>query len=146
EKAVTEAVQKEPWDPSVQAMAVLPDVVKQMAENMAWTSELGNAFLAQQGDVMDAVQRMRGTAQNKGKLQSNEQMKVETQTVESKTVIVIEQAAPEVVYVPSYNPTEVWGEPPYPYPPVTYPPPGYYAGRAIGFGVGIAIGAAWGGG
>ncbi len=146
EKAVTEAVQKQDWDPSIQAMAVLPDVVKRMAENIKWTSDLGNAFLAQQGDVMDAVQRMRAGAKNKGNLKSNEQMKVETKVVESKTVVVIEQANPQVVYVPSYNPTVVWGAMLYPYPPVYYPPPGYYAGAAIGFGVGVAIGAAWGGG
>ena len=79
EKAVAEAVQKEDWDPSIQAMAVLPTVVKQLAENIKWTTDLGNAFLAQQGDVMDAVQRMRTKAKDAGKLQSNEQMKVETQ-------------------------------------------------------------------
>jgi hypothetical protein len=141
EKAVTETVQKQDWDPSIQAMALLPDVVKRMAENVKWTSELGNAFLAQQADVMDAVQRMRARANDTGNLQSNEQMKVETQEIESKTVVVIEQADPDVVYVPSYNPTVVWGAMYYPYPPIYYPPPGYYAGRAIGFGVGVAIGA-----
>jgi hypothetical protein len=78
EKAVTEAVQKEDWDPSVQAMAVLPSVVKRLAENIKWTTEMGNAFLAQQADVMDAVQRMRTKAKDGGKLQSNEQIKVET--------------------------------------------------------------------
>jgi hypothetical protein len=146
EKAKTEAVQKQDWDPSIQAMAVLPDVVKRLSEGIKWTSDLGNAFLAQQADVMDAVQRMRAQAQNAGNLKSNEQMKVETKEVESKTVVVIEQANPEVVYVPSYDPTVVWGAMAYPYPPIYYPPPGYYAGRAIGFGVGVAIGAAWGGG
>ena len=63
-KGVTEAVQKEDWDPSIQAMAALPEVVKQLAENIKWTSELGNAFLAQQSDVMDAVQRMRTKAKD----------------------------------------------------------------------------------
>ena len=102
-------MQKEDWDPSVQAMAALPDVVKRLAENIKWTTDLGNAFLAQQSDVMDAVQRMRTKAKDGGKLKSNEKMKVETQQVENKTVIVIEQASPEVVYVPSYNPVVVWG-------------------------------------
>src|SRR6185295_4658201 len=97
EKAIADAVKKENWDPSIQAMAMLPDVVKQMAENITWTSDLGNAFLAQQSDVMDAVQRLRSKAKDKGDLQSSEQMKVETKVVESKTVVVIEQANPEVV-------------------------------------------------
>src|SRR6516165_5848799 len=127
DKALVDAVSKQPWDPSVQAMAALPDVVKRLADDIQWTTDLGNAFLAQQSDVMDAVQRMRGKAQSKGNLKSNEQMKVETQTVENKQVIVIEQANPQVITVPSYNPTVVYGAPPYPYPPVAYPPPGYYA-------------------
>ena len=147
DKELAEAVKKQDWDPSVQAMASLPDVVKQMAENVKWTTDLGNAFLAQQSDVMDAVQRMRKKAQDKGNLKSSEQQKVETKVVENKQVIVIQQASPEVVYVPSYNPTVVYGAPVYAYPPITYPPPGYYAaGMAISFGVGVAMGAAWGGG
>ncbi len=144
--ALVAAVEKEDWDPSIQGMAALPDAVKQLAENIKWTTDLGNAFLAQQSDVMDAVQRMRAKAKAAGNLKSNEQMKVETKVVESKTVVVIEQASPQVVYVPSYNPVVVYGPPVYPYPPIVYPPPGYYAGAVIGFGVGIAIGAAWGGG
>ena len=147
DKALADAVQKQPWDPSIQAMAALPDVVKQLADNIKWTTDLGNAFLAQQNDVMHAVQRMRSKAKNGGNLKSSEQQKVETKVVESKQVIVIEQANPEVVYVPSYNPTVVYGAPAYPYPPIAYPPPGYYAaGMAISFGVGLAMGAAWGGG
>jgi Protein of unknown function (DUF3300) len=145
--ALTTAVQKEDWDPSIQAMSVLPDAVKQLADNIKWTTDLGNAFLAQQADVMDAVQRMRMKAKNAGNLKSTEQQKVEVQTVESKTVVVIQQANPQIVYVPSYNPVVVYGPPVYPYPPIYYPPPGYYAaGVAIAFGVGIAIGAAYHGG
>jgi Protein of unknown function (DUF3300) len=147
DQALADAVKKQDWDPSIQAMAALPDVVKQLAENITWTTDLGNAFLAQQSDVMDAVQRMRKKAQDGGNLKSSEQQKVEAKVVESKQVIVIEQANPEVVYVPSYNPTVVYGAAAYPYPPIAYPPPGYYAaGMAISFGVGIAMGAAWGGG
>jgi len=145
--ALVAAVEKEDWDPSIQGMAALPDAVKQLAENIKWTTDLGNAFLAQQSDVMDAVQRMRAKAKDAGNLKSNEQMKVETGVVETKTVVVIEQASPEVVYVPSYNPVVVYGPPVYPYPPIAYPPPGYYAaGMAISFGIGVAMGAAWGGG
>jgi Protein of unknown function (DUF3300) len=147
DKALADAVAKQPWDASVQAMAALPDVVKLLANDLQWTTDLGNAFLAQQSDVMDAVQRMRKKAKDKGNLKSTEQQKVETKVVENKTVIVVEQANPQVVYVPSYNPTVVYGPPVYPYPPITYPPPGYYAaGMAISFGVGVAMGAMWSGG
>jgi hypothetical protein len=147
DKALQDAVMKQPWDPTVQAMAALPDVVKRLADDIQWTTDLGNAVLAQQSDVMDAVQRMRAKAQEKGNLKSNDQMKVETKVVESKQVIVVEQAKPDVVYVPSYEPTVVYGPPAYPYPPIAYPPPGYYAaGMAISFGVGMMMGAAWGGG
>jgi len=147
DQALADAVKKQDWDPSIQAMAALPDVVKLMADNIKWTTDLGNAFLAQQSDVMDAVQRMRKKAKDGGNLKSSEQQKVETKVVENKQVIVIEQASPEVVYVPSYNPTVVYGALAYPYPPIAYPPPGYYAaGMAISFGIGIAMGAAWGGG
>jgi hypothetical protein len=147
DKALADAVKKQDWDPSIQAMAALPDVVKQLAENIKWTTDLGNAFLAQQSDVMDAVQRMRKKAQDAGNLKSTPQQKVETKVIESKQVVVIEQASPEVIYVPSYNPTVVYGPPVYPYPPIAYPPVGYYAaGMALSFGIGVAMGAAWGGG
>src|SRR6201984_2762303 len=147
DKALADAVAKEPLDPSVQALAALPDVVKRLADDIQWTTDLGNAFLAQQSDVMEAAQRMRKKAQEKGNLKSTEQQKVETTVVNSQPVIVIEQANPQVVYVPSYNPTVVYGPPVYPYPPITYPPPGYYAaGMAISFGVGVAMGAMWSGG
>jgi hypothetical protein len=145
DKALTDAVEKQNWDPSIQAMAPFPDLVKQLAQNIKWTDELGNAFLAQQSEVMDAVQRMRAKAVEKGALKSNEQQKVETKVVESKTVVVVQPAKTEVVYVPTYDPVAVWGTPYYPYPPVVYP--AYPAGgMLLGFGVGIAMGAAWGGG
>jgi len=144
DKALVDAAQKQDWDASVQAMAVLPDVVKRLTEDIKWTTDMGNAFLAQQSDVMDAVQRMRAKAREKGSLKTNEQMKVETKVVESKSVIVIEQAKPEVIYAPSYDPVVVYGPPAYPYPPT---PPGYYAaGAAISFGVGMMVGAAMSGG
>ncbi len=147
EKQLADAVKKQDWDPSIQGLAALPDAVKLLAENIKWTTDLGNAFLAQQKDVMDAVQRMRKKAKDAGNLKSSEQVKVETKTVESTQVIVVEQANPQVVYVPSYNPTVVYGAPVYAYPPIAYPPPGYYAaGMAISFGVGVAMGAMWSGG
>src|SRR5215470_13408892 len=147
DKALADAVGKQAWDPSVQALAALPDVVKRLADDIQWTTDVGNAFLAQQSDVMDAVQRMRKKAQDKGNLKTTEQQKVETKVIESKQVIVIEQANPQVVYVPSYDPVIVYGPPVYPYPPIYYPPPGYYAaGLAISFGVGVMMGAFWSGG
>jgi hypothetical protein len=149
DQALVDAVQKQPWDASIQAMAALPDLVKRLSDDIQWTTDLGNAFLAQQTEVMDAVQRMRKKAQDKGALATNEQQKVETQVVENKQVIVVEQANPQVVYVPSYDPVYAYGPPVYPYPPIYYPP--YSAGAvvaagAISFGIGVAMGAAWGGG
>jgi hypothetical protein len=146
-KALADAVEKQPWDPSVQAMAGLPDVVKWLTDDIQWTTDLGNAFLAQQAGVMSAVQRMRRKAEAKGTLKSTEQQVVQTRTEDNQQVIVIEQANPHVVYVPSYNPEVVYGAPVYPYPPIYYPSAGYYAaGAAISFGVGVAMGAFWGGG
>ena len=144
DKALADAVAKQPWDPAIQSMAAIPDVVKRLADDIQWTTDLGKAFLAQQGDVMDAVQRMRKKAADKGALAPNEQQKVETQVVEGKTVIVVESANPEVVYVPSYSPTVVYGAAYYPYPPIYYPP--YPPGAAfVSFSFGVMVGAAWGG-
>src|SRR5262245_23263023 len=78
DKALYDAVSKQPWDPSIQAMAAVPEVVKRLSDDIQWTTDLGNAVLAQQGDVMDAVQRMRKKAQGTGALVSNQQQKVET--------------------------------------------------------------------
>src|SRR5437762_8315645 len=146
-KALADAVAKQPWDPSVQSLVEFPDVVQRMAGNIQWTTDLGNAFLAQQSDVMDAVQRMRGKAESKGTLKTSAQQTVQTKTVEGgKQVIVVEPASPDVVYVPSYDPAVVYGPPPaaYPYYPYTYP--GYYPGMGLAWGAaGFALGA-WAGG
>jgi hypothetical protein len=144
DKALADAVAKQPWDPSVQALVAFPDVFQRMAGNIQWTTDLGNAFLAQQSDVMDAIQRMRAKAQGTGNLNTNAQQNVETQTVEGgQQAIVIEQANPDVVYVPSYDPQMVYGAPPpaYPYYPYTYP--GYYAGMGLAFGTGLVLGGIW---
>src|SRR5215471_118031 len=149
-KALADAVARQPWDPSIQSLVEFPDVVQRMAGNIQWTTDLGNAFLAQQSDVMDAVQRMRAKAQGTGNLKTSAQSVVKTETVPSgKQVIEIQQANPDVVYVPSYDPTVVYGAAPpeYPYYPYTYP--GYVPGTALMWGTGIALGAAawgaWGG-
>jgi hypothetical protein len=142
DKALIDVVSKQPWDPSIQAMAGLPDLVTRLANDIQWTTDLGNAFLAQQDGVMDAVQRMRRKAHDKGTLASTTQQTVQTQVVEREQVIVIEQAEPEVIYVPEYDPFWAYGAPIYPYPPIYYPT----GGRALAFGAGIAVGAIWGGG
>src|SRR5215831_547768 len=149
-KALADAVAKQPWDPSIQGLVAYPDVVTRMADNIQWTNDLGNAFLAQQSDVMGAVQRMRAKAQGTGNLKTSAQSVVQTETIPSgQQVIKIEQANPDVVYVPSYDPTVVYGAAPpaYPYYPYTYP--GYVPGTALMWGAGIALGAAawgsWGG-
>src|SRR6059036_18476 len=98
QKALVGAVAKQPWDPSVQAMAALPDVVKRLADNIQWTTDLGNAVLAQQSDVMDAVQRMRVKAQGTGAASNEEEQKVETKVIENKSVVVVEQADPDIIY------------------------------------------------
>ena len=149
DKALVDEVSKQPWDPSIQAMVTLPEVVKRLADDIQWTTDLGNAFLAQQSDVMDAVQRMRAKAQGTGALKTNQQLRVETKVVQEKTVIVIEQASPEVVYVPVYDPVYVYGAAVYPYPAIYYPPyptGTVVAATAISFGIGVALGAAWSGG
>ena len=142
DKALLDAVATQPWDPSIQAMAGLPDLVKRLADDIQWTTDLGNAFLAQQSDVMDAVQRMRRKAHDKGTLTSTPQQTVETQVIEREQVIVIEQSDPEIIYVPSYDPVWAYGAPLYPYPSIYYPT----GGLALSFGVGVAMGAFWGGG
>src|SRR5438094_4250041 len=149
DKALADAVAKQPWDPSVQSLAVTPDVVQRLAGNIQWTTDLGNAFLAQQSDVMEAVQRMRAKAQGTGNLKTSAQQTVETKTEGGKQVIVVEPSQSNVVYVPSYDSTVVYGPPPpaYPYYPYTYP--GYYPGMglawgAAGFALGAWAGGAWG--
>src|SRR4029434_6388357 len=150
DKALAEAVAKQPWDPSIQGLVEFPDVVQRMTDNIQWTSDLGNAFLAQQSDVMAAVQRMRAKAQGTGNLKTSAQTTVQTETVPSgNQAITIQPTSSDVVYVPSYDPTVVYGAAPpaYPYYPYTYP--GYVPGTALAWGAGIALGAAawgaWGG-
>jgi len=143
EKLMAAAKDKE-WDPSVKAMLQFPDVLMMMDEKIEWTEKLGDAFLDQQKDVMESAQRLRRKAQESGNLKTTNEQKV---IVEEQTkVIVIQPANPEVVYVPAYNPTVVYGVWPYPaYPPYPVYPYGYAATAAFSFAAGVAIGAAWGG-
>jgi Protein of unknown function (DUF3300) len=150
DKALVDAAAKQPWDASVQALVALPEVLKQLDQDVSWTSDLGNAFLAQQQDVMDAIQRLRRKASDAGALKSTQQQTVTTATDNNQQYIEIQPASTQVVYVPQYNPEAVWGPPPdyYPYPPLYYPPStgAIIAASAISFGAGMAIGAIWGGG
>jgi uncharacterized membrane protein YgcG len=138
------AVASKNWDPTVTALTHFPQILSMMNENIEWTSKLGDAFLAQKDDVMNAVQYLRSKAQAEGNLQTT---KEQTVVVEKQT-IRIEPADPQVIYVPTYNPTVVYGSwwyPAYPPPPVYYP--GYYPGAAfaagaITFGAGMVAGAA----
>jgi len=144
DKALLDAVEKQTWDPSIQAMASFPDVLNRLAQNVAWTTDLGNAFLAQQSDVMSAVQRMRAKAQAKGTLKTSAEQVVKMEAVEGREVILVEQANPEVVFIPSYDPMVVYGPLTYPY--YSYYYPGYVSGMGLAFGTGLVLGAAWGGG
>jgi hypothetical protein len=150
--AVTKA-ESQGWEPAVTSLVAFPQVLATMGQKPEWVQDLGDAFLAQPNDTMDAVQRLRKAAQAAGQLKSNEQQKVVVQNpTPQQSVIVIEPAQPQVVYVPMYNPTVVYGAWPYPsYPPYYIPPPpGYYVGNALltgmAFGAGLAItNSLWGG-
>lgn len=121
-----------PWDPSVQALLPFPSVLDMMNADMGWTTQLGNAFLAQQQDVMDAVQRQRSIAQRYGYLRSNGQV-----VVSGGPYITIMPVNPGYVVVPYYDPAIVF-----------FPPrPGFVVGGAIRFGFGVSVGgffAPWG--
>ncbi len=150
DQALEDALQTQTWDPSVKSLAAFPQVLTMMSDKLDWTQKLGDAFLAQQKDVMDAVQRLRTKAQAQGHLQTTPEQKVivEQPAGSQTTIVKIEPSNPQVVYVPTYNPTVVYGAWPYPaYPPYYYYPPGYVAATSIfSFGVGMAVGSAlWGG-
>jgi hypothetical protein len=148
DKALEDALQNQPWDPSVKSLAVFPQVVTMMSEKLDWTQKLGDAFLAQQEDVMRTAQALRQKAIAQGALKDSKEQKVITEKTQTTTIIRIEPSSPQVVYVPTYNPTVVYGAWPYPaYPPYYYYPPGYVAGAAfVGFTAGVAVGSAlWGG-
>lgn len=143
------AVQDQPWDVSVKSLVAFPQILEPMNEKLDWTQKLGDAFLAQNKDVMDAVQRLRARARQAGNLSSNAQQQVVEQPAQgasTTTVIRIEPTNPQVVYVPAYNPTVVYGSWAYPsYPPYYWPPsPAWYPGGALvsGFAWGVGLAAA----
>jgi len=136
EKDLANEVDKQSWDPSVKALTQFPSVLTNMDKNLSWTSALGEAYVNQAQDVMDAVQVMRARAEKAGNLKSNKQAKVETQG----QTVVIEPADPEVVYVPAYDPWLIYGAPVVMW-PGWYGYPGLYlAGPGISFGLGFGVG------
>jgi len=143
--ALGKAVDPQPWDPSVKALTALPSVLGNMDKNLSWTSSLGDAYYNQEQDVMDAVQVMRGRAQESGNLKTTAQQTVTTQG----STIIVEPAAPDVVYVPAYDPWMVYGDPIvawpgwYPYPGIWYDGPYLWFG-GVGFGIGWFGGWGWG--
>lgn len=159
--ALTAELEKQSWDASVKSLVNFPDVLTMMNDKLDLTIKLGDAFIAQQADVMNTIQQLRGKAKKEGNLESNEQQKIVVQAPPPSTaptvvveqqvtpapaqIIQIESTSPDVIYVPSYNPTVVYGSWWYPsYPPYPYYPPGYVASNMVSFGLGVAAGAAWG--
>ncbi len=142
-KKLVDEAKKQDWDPSIQALVAFPDVLTRLNQDIRWTTDLGNAFLAQQTDVMNAVQQMRMKAQANGKLQSTPQETVTTESENGQSAIQIQPTDPQVIYVPVYNPAWVWGPPLY-----GYYPPLFYPGIDVGFSFlpGIDLGFYFGGG
>lgn len=154
DKGLEDALQKQSWDPSVKSLTAFPQVLAMMNEKLDLTQRLGDAFLGQQKEVLAAIQSLRAKAQTAGNLESGKEQTVSTAQEAGTTIIRIEPAQPSVVYVPTYNPTVVYGPWPYAaYPPYYYYPPGYTAAAAVfTFAAAVAVGNAlwgncnWGGG
>ncbi|MBP0630344.1 MULTISPECIES: DUF3300 domain-containing protein [unclassified Cupriavidus] len=147
--AAVKAVQNESWDVSVKSLVAFPQILEPMGDKLDWTQKLGDAFLAQQKDVLDAVQRLRARARQAGHLESGPQQTVTVETAgpagsAQQTIVRIEPASPDVIYVPVYDPAIVyggWGYAGYPY--YYWPPYGaYYPGDSIGSGIAWGIGLA----
>jgi len=151
------ALDQQNWDDSVKSLTATPDVLDMMSNKLDWTQQLGDAVLAQQPDVMDAIQRLRTKAQANNKLTSTSQQTVTTQQQDGRQYIYIAPTDPDELYVPYYDPSVVYGPWPYPdYPPYYWPPPAYIGAGLIAtglaFGTGYALGRwasggyRWGGG
>jgi hypothetical protein len=134
-------LEQEPWDPSVKSLVNFPTVLAAMSEKLDVTTKIGDAFLSDQKGVMNTIQMLRKKAKDAGNLKTTK----EQQVIVEKEVIIIKQADPQVIYVPSYSTTVVYGAWPYPaYPPYYYYPPPPPAYPAYHFAAGVAVGAAWG--
>jgi hypothetical protein len=142
--ALGQAVDQQPWDPSVKALTAFPSVLGNMDKNLSWTSSLGDAYYNQQQDVMDAIQVMRQRAQGAGNLKTTPQQVVTAQG----STISVQPANPDVVYVPAYDPWMAYGDPImgwpgwYPYPGIWFGGP--YLSFGMGFGIGFFGGYGWG--
>ena len=132
------ALKEQTWDPAVKSLCAFPDVLKRMNDNLDWTQDLGDAFLGQKSELMDCVQNMRRKAYDAGNLKSGKEITV---TEQPDKIIIIESAQPEVIYVPTYYPTAVYGSWGYPY---YYYPPMYPPAPAGGFFFGFTAGMFWG--
>src|SRR5437773_6303160 len=146
--ALDQALESRNWDPSVESLTHFPDLLERMSDNLDWTKDLGDAFLAQKDEVLEAVQRLRAKAYESGALKTTKEQVVIREIVKEKEIIRVEPADPQVVYVPQYSPSAVYGPPPTPaYPAMMGYPPEYVATASLlSFGAGMAVGAAvWGG-
>lgn len=152
--ALQDAMQAQSWDPSVKALTAVPQTLRMMNDKLDWTQQLGDAFLAQQQDVLAAVQKLRAEAQAAGNLQSTPQQVVTLAPAPTDVAasgmprpIVIEPVNPDVYQVPVYDPAVAYGSWSYPdYPPFYWSPPGFVASNVVSFAAGVAVGSAiWGG-
>ena len=148
DKELEAALEKQTWDPAVKALVALPQVITMMNEKLAWTTKLGDAFLADQEKVLKTTQNLRKKADEAGNLKTSKEQTVTKATENNVQVIKIESPAPETVYVPTYNPATVYGSWWYAAPPpYYYYPPGYvYGGAGLAFASGVFWGAAISGG
>src|SRR5690349_6449720 len=141
-EALKAEVDKKGWDDTVKALTATPSVLDMMSDKLDWTKSLGDAMLAQQADLMDAIQRLREKARANNKLSSTRQQKVTVKQQENKQVIVIEPTDPNTMYVPYYEPATVYGAWPYAdYPPYYFGYPSYIGAGMVA--AGIAFGTAW---
>ena len=130
------AAEKEDWDKSVKSLIATPDVLRMMSSKLDWTEKLGDAVLAQEPDVMDAIQRLRTKADANNKLTSTKEQTVTKKQDQGKDIIVIEPTDPNTIYVPYYDPAVVYGAWSYPeYPPYYFPAPGYIGAGLIATGL-----------
>jgi hypothetical protein len=153
-EALEDAMQTQPWDPSIKALTAVPQTLQMMNDKLDWMQALGDAFLARQQAVLDAIQRLRARADAAGNLETTPQQKVARvgappepgSTAAPETVYTIEPATADEYYVPIYDPNAVYGAWSYPeYPPFTWYPPGYVAGSVLSFATGVSVGwAIWG--
>jgi hypothetical protein len=149
--ALEVAMQQQPWDPSVKALAAVPQVLAMMSDKLEWSKALGDAYLAQPDDIAAAVQQLRARADVAGNLKSSNEQQVRRGPAAPRTVgeadlpdyYIIEPVEPDVIYVPIYDPYQVYGVWPYPdYRPFYWYPPGYVTVGVLAFGAPIAVGAA----